>query len=50
MGTIKPPVPSCFNSTPRPLHMIDMAHASPALKAAIAEARTALARVRAANP
>jgi hypothetical protein len=32
------PVPVCFNSTPTALHPIDMSHASPALKAAVARA------------
>ncbi len=39
-------VPSCFNSTPMVLHPIDMAHASPALKAAVARARAAVARAK----
>ena len=38
-GAFPSPVPVCFNSTPIALHPIDMSHASPALKAAIARAR-----------
>jgi hypothetical protein len=38
-GAFPSPVPVCFNSTPTALRPIDMAHASPALKAAIARAR-----------
>lgn len=40
-GAFRSPVPACFNSTPMVLHPIDMAHASPALKAAVAKARRA---------
>jgi hypothetical protein len=43
-GAFPSPVPVCFNSTPKVLHPIDMSHASPALKAAIARARAAAAR------
>jgi hypothetical protein len=46
MGAIKPPAPPCFNSTPVVLHQIDPGHASPAVKAAIARAREALAHAR----
>ena len=45
-GAIRPPVPACFNSTPIALHQIDMAHASPALKAALAKARGAAAHAK----
>ena len=38
-------VPACFNSTPLVAHPIDMSHASPALKAAVARARAAIGRV-----
>jgi hypothetical protein len=38
-GAFPSPVPACFNSTPTALYPVDMAHASPALKAAIARAR-----------
>lgn len=38
-GAFPSPAPVCFNTTPIALHPIDMAHASPALKAAIARAR-----------
>ena len=41
MGAVKPPLPSCFNSTAMQLHYLDVAHASPAQKAAIARARRA---------
>lgn len=44
MGAIRPPVPTCFNSTPMVLHYVDPAHVPPAMKAAMARARTALAR------
>ncbi len=40
-ATFRSPVPACFNSTPTSLRPIDMSHASPALKAAIARARVA---------
>ena len=40
-GAVLPPVPACVNSTPRPIHVIDPAHASPAVKVAIARARRA---------
>jgi hypothetical protein len=40
-GAFRAPVPVCFNSTPTVLHPIDMSHASPALKAAVARARKA---------
>jgi hypothetical protein len=40
-GAFRSPVPVCFNSTPTVLHPIDMSHASPALKAAVAKARKA---------
>lgn len=40
-GAFPSPVPACFNSTPTVLHPIDMSHASPALKAAVARARQA---------
>jgi hypothetical protein len=40
-GAIRPPVPACFNSTPAPFHPIDPAHASPAVRAALAKAREA---------
>jgi hypothetical protein len=40
-GAFPSPPPACFNSTPLVLHPIDMAHASPALRAAMAKARRA---------
>jgi hypothetical protein len=40
-GAFRSPVPVCFNSAPTTIHPIDMSHASPALKAAIARAREA---------
>jgi hypothetical protein len=39
-------VPACFNNTPIALHRVDMAHASPALKAALAKARRAVAHAK----
>lgn len=45
-GAFRSPVPACFNSTPMELHPIDMAHASPALKASVARARRALAAAK----
>jgi hypothetical protein len=41
MGSIRPPVPTCFNSQAMPLRYIDPAHASPAMKAALARAHRA---------
>jgi hypothetical protein len=40
-GAVRPPIPACFNSTPAVFHQIDIAHASPALRAALAKARRA---------
>lgn len=40
-GAVRPPAPACFNSTPMPFHRIDLAHASPAVRAALARARQA---------
>lgn len=46
MGAVLPPAPACFSSTPTVLHPIDPAHVSPALRAAIAKARAAVAAAR----
>lgn len=43
-GGFHSPVPACFNSAASVLRPIDMSHASPALKSAIARARAAAAR------
>jgi hypothetical protein len=48
-GAVRPPVPTCVNSTPVPLTPISMAHASPAVRAALAKARRAAQAARAAN-
>jgi hypothetical protein len=40
-GAVQPPVPACVNSAPTQLHYVNPAHASPAMKAALARARRA---------
>jgi hypothetical protein len=40
-GAVRPPVPACFNNTPMALHPINLAHASPAVRATLAKARQA---------